>query len=99
MLQRAKKIERAIRFRSANSDSLIHNLSVTLLLYAKKERMSIENAKILEKGKKAYIKKKAEKKKAEDFGPRLKGWKFWSKKDKDTVIEIIEKNNKKRKGG
>lgn len=52
-----------------------------------------------EKGKKAYIKKKAEKKKAEDFGPRLKGWKFWSKKDKDTVIEIIEKNNKKRKGG
>ena len=60
--------------------------------------MSIENAKILEKGKKAYIKKKAEKKKAEDFGPRLKGWKFWSKKDKDTVIEIIEKNNKKRKG-
>ena len=46
MLQRAKKIERAIRFRPANSDSLIHNLSATLLLYAKKERMSIENAKI-----------------------------------------------------
>ena len=56
MPQRAKKIEQATRFRPANSDSLIHNLSATLLLYAKKERMSIENAKILEKGKKAQKK-------------------------------------------
>ena len=51
MPRRAKKIERATRLRSANSDSLIHNLSATLSLYAKKERMSIENAKNLENNK------------------------------------------------
>ena len=51
------------------------------------------------RGEKAYIKKKAEKKKSEDFSPRLKGWQFWSKKDKDLVQELVKKNNKKRKGG
>ena len=43
----------------------------------------------------ARIKKKAKIKSEKDFGPRLKGWKFWTKKDQDTVNELIKKNNQK----
>lgn len=44
---------------------------------------------------KARIKKKAERKSKKDFGERLKGWGFRNKKDRETVQEIIAKNNQK----
>lgn len=51
----------------------------------------------------ARISKKAEEFLDKDLGPRLKGWRFWSRKDKEIVLKIIEENNKKehkkRNGG
>lgn len=44
---------------------------------------------------KAKIHKKAKREKAVNMGPRLKGWEFKTKKDRETVNEIIKENNQK----
>ena len=44
---------------------------------------------------KAKINKKAKREKAVNMGPRLKGWGFKTKKDRETVNQIIKENNKK----
>ena len=51
----------------------------------------------------AKISKKSETRNVTDYGPRLSGWRFHTKKDKETVNAIIKENNQKehekRKGG
>lgn len=48
---------------------------------------------------KARVMRKAIVKNERDMGERLKGWKFQTKNDRETVNKIITENNKKRKGG
>ena len=48
---------------------------------------------------KARVMKKATVKNEKDMGARLKGWGFQTKKDRETVSQIIQENNKKRKDG
>ncbi len=43
----------------------------------------------------AKISKKAETRNITDYGPRLSGWGFRTKKDKETVAAIIKENNQK----
>ncbi|MBQ8291902.1 MAG: hypothetical protein IJX88_05305 [Clostridia bacterium] len=44
----------------------------------------------------ARIKKKAEVHDEKNLGPRLKGWSFWTQKDRDTVNALIRQNNTER---